>query len=53
MTLLMAVGLMVFIIGIAVQRHQPIIAALVISAFSAYLAFNVWIFVRMRNSRKS
>lgn len=53
MTLLMAAGLMVFIITIAVQRHQLLIAAVVVSAFSAYIAFNAWIFVRMRNSRKS
>lgn len=53
MTLLMAVGLMVFIVGISVQRHQLLIALIVVSAFCAYLAFNAWIFVRMRKSRKS
>ena len=52
MALLMALAMAVFIVPIAVQRHQFIIAAIVICAFSAYIAFNAWLFVRMRKSGK-
>jgi hypothetical protein len=52
MALLMAVAMAVFIVPIAVQRHQLVIAAIVICAFSAYIAFNAWWFLRMRRSGK-
>lgn len=52
MALLMALAMAIFIVPIAVQRHQLIIAAIVICAFSAYVAFNAWLFVRMRKSGK-
>ena len=50
--LLMAAAMLIFIVPIAVQRHQMIIAALVVCAFSAYVAFNAWWFLRMRKSGK-
>lgn len=50
--LLMALAMLVFIVPIAVQRHQFVIAAIVVCAFSAYIAFNAWLFVRMRRSGK-
>lgn len=50
--LLMALAMLVFIVPIAVQRHQFVIAAIVVCAFSAYMAFNAWLFVRMRRSGK-
>lgn len=52
MALLMALAMAMFIVPIAVQRHQLIVAAIVICAFSAYVAFNAWLFVRMRKSGK-
>jgi hypothetical protein len=52
LALLMALAMLVFILPIAVQRHQYIIAAVVVSAFSAYIAFNAWWFLRMRRSGK-
>jgi FtsH-binding integral membrane protein len=52
MALLMALALAVFIVPIAVQRHQFLIAAIVICVFCAYIAFNAWLFVRMRRSGK-
>lgn len=52
MALLMAAAMLVFIVPIAVQRHQFVIAAIVICAFSAYIAFNAWWFLRMRRSGK-
>lgn len=50
--LLMALAMLIFIVPIAVQRHQFVIAAIVVCAFSAYIAFNAWLFVRMRRSGK-
>lgn len=50
--LLMAFGMLVFIVPIAMQRHQFVIAAIVICAFTAYITFNAWLFVRMRRSGK-
>lgn len=50
--LLMALAMLIFIVPIAMQRHQFIIAAIVICAFSAYIAFNAWLFLRMRKSGK-
>jgi hypothetical protein len=50
--LLMALAMLVFIVPVAVQRHQYIIAAIVICAFSAYIAFNAWWYLRMRRSGK-
>lgn len=52
MTLLMAAGLMVFVIGLALQRHQYPLIAIVIAVFVLYIVFNVWLFRRMRNSGK-
>jgi uncharacterized membrane protein YccC len=52
LALLMALAMLFFIVPLAVQRHQLVVAALVICAFSAYIAFNAWWFVRMRRSRK-
>lgn len=52
MALLMALAMLVFIVPIAMQRHQYLIAAIVICAFSAYIAFNAWWFLRMRRSGK-
>lgn len=52
MALLMAAAMLFFIVPIAMQRHQYVIAAIVVSAFSAYIAFNAWLFVRMRRSGK-
>jgi hypothetical protein len=50
--LLMAAALLLFILNIALQRHQYQVAAIVISVFSAYVAINVWLYVRMRKSGK-
>ncbi|HEY9179160.1 MAG TPA: hypothetical protein VIO32_00470 [Candidatus Baltobacteraceae bacterium] len=52
LSLLMALAMLFFIVPLAVQRHQLIIAAIVVCAFSAYIAINAWLFVRMRRSRK-
>ena len=52
LALLMALAMLIFIVPIAVQRHQLIIAAVVVCAFSAYIAFNAWWFLRMRKSGK-
>lgn len=52
LALLMALAMLVFIVPIAVQRHQYVIAAIVVCAFSAYIAFNAWLFLRMRRSGK-
>jgi hypothetical protein len=50
--LAMAAALLLFILNIALQRHQYQVAAIVICVFSAYVAINAWIFVRMRKSGK-
>jgi hypothetical protein len=52
MALLMAAAMLLFIVPIAMNRHQYVIAAIVISAFSAYIAFNAWWWLRMRRSGK-
>lgn len=52
MTLLMAVGLMVFVIALALPRHQYQLIAIVVAVFLVYIAFNVWLFLRMRKSGK-
>lgn len=52
LALLMALAMLFFIVPIAVQRHQLVIAAVVVCAFCAYIGFNAWWFVRMRNSNK-
>lgn len=52
MAMLMALAMAVFIVPIAVQRHQLVIAAIVICAFCAYISFNAWLFLRMRKSGK-
>jgi hypothetical protein len=52
LALFMALAMCIFIVPIAVQRHQLVIAALVVCAFSAYIAFNAWLFLRMHKSGK-
>lgn len=52
MALLMAIAMLVFIVPVAVQRHQFVIAAIVICTFTAYITFNAWWFLRMRKSGK-
>lgn len=52
LALLMALAMLVFIVPIALQRHQLVIAAVVVCAFSAYVAFNAWWFVRVHKSGK-
>lgn len=53
MTLLTAAGLMVFVIVLASQRHQYPLIAIVVAVFLLYIAFNIWLFARMRGSGKS
>lgn len=53
MTLLMAAGLMVFVIALALPRHQYPLIAIVVAVFLLYIAFNIWLFQRMRGSGKS
>jgi uncharacterized membrane protein len=38
----------VFLVPLALSRHDYRIVAIVIAVFIAYLAVNAWIFVRMR-----
>jgi len=51
-TLVMAAGLLVFILNIALHRHQYQVAAIVICVFSAYVTINAWLFLRFRKSGK-
>lgn len=54
MALLMAAAMVfVFLVPLAMQRHQYAIAGVVVGVFVLYLAFNAWLFVRMRKSGKS
>lgn len=54
MALLMAAAMVfVFLVPLAMRRHDYRIAAIVVGIFFAYLAFNAWLFLRMRNSKKS
>ncbi len=54
LALLMAAAMVfAFLVPIAMQRHNYRIAAIVVVVFVLYLAFNAWLFMRMRNSRRS
>lgn len=54
MALLMAAAFVfVFLVPLAMRRHDYRIAAIVVAVFVIYLAFNAWLFVRMRNQKKS
>lgn len=54
MALLMAAAMVfVFLVPLAMRRHDYRIAAIVVGIFFVYLAFNAWLFLRMRNSKKS
>ncbi|HET6894464.1 MAG TPA: hypothetical protein VFH72_03685 [Candidatus Baltobacteraceae bacterium] len=54
MALLMAAAMVfVFLVPLAMRRHDYRIAAIVVAVFFAYLAFNAWLFVRMRRQNKS
>ena len=54
LALLMAAAMVfAFLVPLAMQRHDYRIVVIVVAVFFAYLAFNAWVFVRMRNSRKS
>lgn len=54
MALLMAAAMVfVFLVPLAMRRHDYRIAAIVVAVFFIYLAFNAWVFVRMRNQKKS
>lgn len=52
MTMVMAAGLLVFVIALALPRRQYPLIAIVIAVFVLYIAFNVWLFLRMRGSSK-
>ncbi len=53
MALLMAAAMVfVFLVPLAMRRHDYRIAAVVVIVFFVYLAFNAWLFVRMRHSKK-
>lgn len=54
MALLMAAAMVfVFLVPLAMRRHDYRIAAIVVAVFLGYLAFNAWLFVRMRRQNKS
>jgi hypothetical protein len=54
MALLMSAAMVfAFLVPLAMKRHDYRIAAIVVGIFLVYLAFNAWVFVRMRNSKKS
>lgn len=47
--MLMAAGMVfIFLVPLAMKRHDYTIVAFVIAVFCVYLAVNAWIFVRMR-----
>jgi len=52
MALLMAAAMLFFVVPLAVQRKQYWLAVAVVAIFFAYLAFNAWLFLRVRRSRK-
>lgn len=53
MALLMAAAMVfVFLVPLAMKRHDYRIAAIVVGVFFLYLAFNAWLFVRMRKSKR-
>lgn len=53
MALLMAAAMVfVFLVPLAMQRHDYRLAAIVVGVFILYVAFNAWLFVRMRRSGK-
>ncbi len=43
----------VFLIPLAISRHQVVLAVVVAAVFFVYLAFNAWVFVRLHRSRRS
>lgn len=54
MALLMAAAMVfVFLVPLAMKRHDYRIAVVVVGIFFVYLGFNAWLFVRMRNQKKS
>lgn len=53
MAMLMAAAMVfAFLVPLAMQRHDYWIVAIVVTIFFAYLAFNAWLYVRMRKSGK-
>lgn len=53
LALLMAAAMVfAFLVPLAMKRHDYRIVVIVIGVFFLYLAFNAWLFVRMRGSRK-
>ena len=52
MSLLMALAMLLFIVPLTLQRHQYAIAAIVVVIFFAYLAFNAWLYMRLKKSGK-
>lgn len=49
MALLMAAAMVfIFLVPLAMARHQYVVVAIVITLFALYLAVNAWLFVRMR-----
>lgn len=51
MTLAMGGAMVVlFFVPLALQRHQVRLAIILAVVFAAYLAFNVWIALRMRKA---
>lgn len=52
MSLLMALAMLIFIVPLTLQRRQYVVAAIVVGVFFAYLAFNAWLYLRMRKSGK-
>jgi len=52
MALLMAAAMVfVFLVPLAMRRHDYRIAAIVVAVFFVYLAFNAWLFMRMRKNK--
>jgi len=52
-SLLMAtVMVCVFLVPLSFQRHQVKLGLLILALFFGYLAFNAYVFVRMRGKRK-
>lgn len=42
----------VFLVPLSFQRHQVALGLLILALFFGYLAFNAYLFVRMRKERK-
>ena len=52
--LLMAtVFVCVFLVPLAWSRHQVTLAIALIGVYAVYLAFNLWVFMRMRRRKRS